>query len=577
MTKIKALPELLAPAGSPESFEAAIKAGADAVYFGATMFNARMNAHNFTRENIKYYVDLAHDAGVRTNVTLNTAITDRQMKDAMGLPEFLYKTGVEALIVADLGLAGQIRKYFPDFELHASTQASAHNLDAVRYLADLGFSRVVVARELPKADLEYICKNANVEIEAFVHGALCVSASGQCLFSSLVGGRSGNRGECAQPCRLPYNNSYPLSLKDNCLAGHVKDLIDMGCASLKIEGRMKSPDYVKSVISTYRALLDENRNATRDEISQMAKVFSRSGFTDGYYTGRLGESMLGVRTQGDKIESQARVKVKNYENKKEKIKVKGRENALPVPYKAPVLPRYTPKKTVTARFYDPRSIDADVARQIDIAYLPLEAFSKIPFERLPKTCEYGLLMPPVIFDSEMDKVRSQLKIAKELGVSHALVGNAGHISLAKEFGFTLHGDYRLNVFNCATAALHSEIFKDVMLAPELTLPQIRDISCEKSVIVYGKVPLMTIENRTNQGILKDRRAVSFPVKTEGGREIVFNAIPFYMGDKNADLEKAGIFNRHFIFVNEGPRECAFVLENYRKNLPTRKEFRRFCT
>ena len=575
----KKLPELLAPAGSPEAFDAAIKAGADAVYFGTTLFNARMNARNITRDNVRALVEKAHENGVRTHVTLNTAITDRQLSDAVRLAEFLYGAGVDALIVADLGLASQIHKYFPDFEMHASTQASGHNLDAAKFLKDVGFSRMVAARELSRENLQFLCQNSPIEIEAFVHGALCVCASGQCLFSSLVGGRSGNRGECAQPCRLPYNNKYPLSLKDNCLAAHVTELIDMGVASLKIDGRMKSPEYVRAVVEIYRTLLDEGRNADRLEMERMAKVFSRSGFTDGYFTKNLGSSMLGIRSDADKVASN-HVKnepAKTISDTKEPITLPKRENTLPEKYKAPTGDVKEPKHVISARFYDPKTLDLDVARSLDIAYLPLDAFEKVPKDKLQKACQLGAILPPVIPDDEMDAVRKKIEKAKSMGVSHLLVGNVGHIELAKESGLKLHGDFRLNTFSNATAILLSEHFEDIITAPELTLAQIRDIKVEKSVCVYGKIPLMVLENPINTGLLTDRRGVNFPVKNEGGRDIIFNSVPFYMGDKKADLERAFIKNHHFIFVTEGPREAKFVLDNYQKNLPTRKEFRRFPT
>ncbi|MBQ8911840.1 MAG: U32 family peptidase, partial [Clostridia bacterium] len=277
------LHELLSPAGSPEALRAALLAGAAAVSLGGTLFNARMNARNFDRPAIIKAVKDCHERGVRLYVTQNTLVVDRQMKDALEFAGFLYEAGVDALIVADLGLALEIKKRFPDFPLHASTQMSGHNVKAAEFLKELGFERMVCARELSGENIRTLCKSSPIEIEAFVHGALCVSHSGQCLFSSIVGGRSGNRGECAQPCRLPYNGKYPLSLKDNCLAGHVKELIDMGVASLKIEGRMKSPEYVYSVVSAYRGLLDEQRDATAEEIRRLADVFSRDGFTDGYF------------------------------------------------------------------------------------------------------------------------------------------------------------------------------------------------------------------------------------------------------------------------------------------------------
>ena len=331
------LPELLAPAGSPEALEAAVSAGADAIYLGGSRFNARMNAHNFDSVALREAVTLAHRMGSRVYLTLNTLVWDRELSDALEAAYEAAVAGVDALIMADLGAAALIRASLPELPLHASTQLSGHNALVGQVLANFGFSRFVIARETGLPDLAAAVANNPLEVEVFIHGALCVSHSGQCLFSSVVGGRSGNRGECAQPCRLPYacegcsssregrrgqtrpspkdrypdrradrrspdpeNESYPLSLKDLSLAGHVLALIDAGVSSLKIEGRMKSPGYVSGVTAIWRRLLDENRAATPDEMAALSDLFSRGGFTDGYQVGKIDRSMVGVRTEGDK-------------------------------------------------------------------------------------------------------------------------------------------------------------------------------------------------------------------------------------------------------------------------------------
>ena len=272
------LPELLAPAGSLESLKAAIAGGADAVYFGGGDFNARINAKNFTNDELKQAIDMLHSCGRKAYITLNTLVHGKELENYLRFAEFVYLAGADALIVADIGGAEAIRRHLPHLELHASTQMSGHNLAQAELLAKHGFSRMVCARELPRDDIEYLVKNSPIEIEMFTHGALCVCHSGQCLFSSIVGGRSGNRGECAQPCRLPYTDengkqSYPLSLKDLSLAGHITNLIESGVQSLKIEGRMKSPEYVYGVVRAFRTLLDEGKNATQEELSQLARVF----------------------------------------------------------------------------------------------------------------------------------------------------------------------------------------------------------------------------------------------------------------------------------------------------------------
>ncbi len=300
------LPELLAPAGSFEALVAAVDAGADAVYFGGRRMNARAFARNFDGEEMRRAIDYCHLHGRRAYVTLNTALTTRELGEAIEYAAELYALGADALITADLGLIAELHRAIPTLELHASTQASLHSSDGAELLSrELGVARVVLARELSLENIRRAVEDATPEIEVFLHGALCVSHSGQCLFSSLVGGRSGNRGECAQPCRLPYNGKYPLSLRDLCLAGSVPELIEAGVSSLKIEGRMKSPSYVHGVTAIYRRLLDERRAATESELSQLARIFSRGGFTDGYLHGRHNAPMTGIRSEKDKQESRA--------------------------------------------------------------------------------------------------------------------------------------------------------------------------------------------------------------------------------------------------------------------------------
>lgn len=301
MRRKAALPELLAPAGNIECLYAAVAAGADAVYVGAKRFNARAYAGNFDTEELRLAVEYCHLYGVKLYVTLNTLLFDKELPDALSLVGELYSLGVDALIVADLGLIRLVRERYPDFELHASTQLSVHNTPGADAAYRLGCSRVVLARELSRENISAAVENSLAECEIFLHGALCVCHSGQCLFSSMVGGRSGNRGSCAQPCRLPYNgDKYPLSLSDLSLCEHIRELVEMGVSSLKIEGRMKSREYVYNVTSVYRRLLDECRPATAEERRTLERVFSRGGFTDGYFRARPESRMTGVRSEEDK-------------------------------------------------------------------------------------------------------------------------------------------------------------------------------------------------------------------------------------------------------------------------------------
>lgn len=293
------LPELLAPAGCMASLEAAIDAGADAVYFGADAFNARMRADNFHIEEAERALALCRAFGVKAYITLNTRLTDRQIPKAVTLAEQLWQAGTDAFIVADAGLASVLRRQIPGVVLHASTQMSAHTEYDGAALKDAGFSRMVCPRELSYTSLRRLCAHSPIPIEMFIHGAHCVSFSGQCLMSAVMGGRSGNQGSCAQPCRLPYTlgkkTGYPLSLRDMCLAAHIPEILKTGAVSLKIEGRQKPPEYVYTVTEIYRRLLDQRRAADAEELAALEAAFSRSGFTDGYFTKNY-KNMLGVRT-----------------------------------------------------------------------------------------------------------------------------------------------------------------------------------------------------------------------------------------------------------------------------------------
>ena len=294
--------ELLAPAGSMEAVTAAVQNGAGAVYFGYGDFNARRGARNFTREEAAAAVSYCHLRGCRVHLTLNTLLTDRELPAAAELAAHASEIGVDAVIVQDLGAARMLRQSVPDLPIHGSTQMSVHSLDGVKLCADLGMTRVVLGRELSRDQIAHICREAPIEIEVFGHGALCMCWSGQCFFSSVIGGRSGNRGMCAQPCRLNYGwgskaDEYPLSLKDLSLAGHLKELQDMGVACLKLEGRMKRPEYVAIVTGIYSRALREGREPTPEEVDMLRQAFSRQGFTDGYYMGQKGPEMFGTRQE----------------------------------------------------------------------------------------------------------------------------------------------------------------------------------------------------------------------------------------------------------------------------------------
>ena len=298
--------ELLSPVGDFDCLKAAVQNGADAVYFGANSFSARAFASNFDDNTLEQAINYAKVRGVKTNLTLNTLIKNDEMYNAIALAKKAYEFGIDAIIVQDLGLAKYLIKNFPGLPVHASTQMSVHNLDGVIALQKMGFSRVVLSRELSLKEIEYICKNSDVEIEVFVHGALCISYSGQCLFSSMVGGRSGNRGKCAQPCRLPYDllendkiidKGYLLSPRDLCGLEFLPQLIKSGVNCLKIEGRMKTPEYVATVTRIYRKYIDlaeKNISFEIDEIDKqdLLQVFNRGGFSNGHLDSNSNQKLI---------------------------------------------------------------------------------------------------------------------------------------------------------------------------------------------------------------------------------------------------------------------------------------------
>ncbi len=285
--------DLLSPVGDFDCLKAAVQNGANSVYFGANLFSARAFASNFDLDELKNAIQYARIRGVKTNLTLNTLIKNDEFEDAFNLAKKAYEFGIDAIIVQDLGLAKMLIKSFPDLAIHASTQMSVHNLQGVLELQELGFKRVVLSRELSIGEIEYICRNSNVEIECFIHGALCISYSGQCLFSSMIGGRSGNRGKCAQPCRLPYklleNNSvidsgYLLSTRDICGLDFIPDMINAGVTCLKIEGRMKKPEYVATVTRIYRKYIDLAESSEPYVVDDADRKILMQAFNRGFFS-----------------------------------------------------------------------------------------------------------------------------------------------------------------------------------------------------------------------------------------------------------------------------------------------------
>ena len=370
--------ELLAPAGGFDSLIAAVQTGADAVYMGFGAFNARRSAKNFTDGEFASAVAYCHLRGVRVFLTLNTLLTDRELVQAAESLRKASAMGVDAILVQDWGLLALAREIVPDVPLHASTQMSLFTLGGANEAAALGMERVVLARELSRDEVREICAGCPAQVEIFGHGALCMCYSGQCEMSAVVGERSGNRGACAQPCRLPYGvdgpcrGGHPLSLKDANLSAYLAEMDEMGVDCLKLEGRMKRPEYVAVITGIYRRLMDEKRRPTAEESRQLEQAFSRSGFTDGYWLGKKGPQMFGTRPENapepKELFAAAR---ETYEN--------GRENR-----KIPVNLRLTVRRGQPVRLSGACTVHHGVAIAMGTGAVPEEARNRA-VTRLSKT------------------------------------------------------------------------------------------------------------------------------------------------------------------------------------------------
>ena len=572
MAPNRKLPELLSPAGSPEAVRAAVQAGADAVYFGGKTGNARVHARNFTDEEIVGAINILHEYGRRAYITLNTLHTDRELKDMIKFAELCCINGADAFILQDLGLAGIIKYYFPDISLHASTQAAGHNTDAFRVFKELGFSRAVAARELDAANLKLLVDNSPVETEIFIHGALCSSHSGRCFMSFALGNtRSANRGSCAQPCRLEYERGHILSLKDQCLAAHLEQIIEIAPASLKIEGRMKRPEYVYHTAKIYRTCLDERRNAADSEIETLAKIFSRQGFTDGYFTRSLGKRMYGVRTEENKSET-AGFKNIIYAESATGKKAEARASRV----SQAVFPRETIKNInmnpKLSLIFNSRGQFLKVAdylktsgvlKRIYRIFMPLDGLN-VPEDFAGLTDKTGIRLPYVIFDDEKERIYQELVLAKNKGVKYALVDNIGHIDIASGAGLELSGNAGLNITNSQALEEYKNLgFKDALLSPELKFAQIRDISksINAGIIAYGRINLMISENKLPDYI-KDKTGAVFPAFEDNGRSVLYNSVPVYLADKRGLYKNSGLFFIGLNFTVEPPEEIIKIINGY---------------
>ncbi len=688
--------ELLSPAGSMEALKAAVQNGADAVYFGLGDFNARKNAKNLTDEDLPEAVRYCHIRGVKVYVTANTLVNDREMESAAKFIELVNAAGVDAVIVQDLGMAALIRRIAPELPVHGSTQMSIHNLDGARVCAAMGMERVVVSRELSADQLRYICKNSPIEIEVFVHGALCMCYSGQCYMSSVIGRRSGNRGLCAQPCRLEYGfgskaDSHPLSLKDNCLAAYLNELDAMGVACIKIEGRMKRAEYVAITADVYSRAIASGVSPTNAELAKMRAAFSRQGFTDGYYTGSKGPRMFGIREEGSEKDTQKlfaaaratytkgerqRVPVKFlaavrkdqpvtlavHDNDGNRAIVQGPvpetaktraiteqslttqlEKSGGTPYKCeeistvidpdlslplsalnalrrdalealtrqrgavkerPFNPYVEPFKPVNDKAEPEMTISISTSEQIteelvsmspSILYIPLHVAAKHPDKMriiaANRRITPAVVLPRIITDADTERIDQQLQIARVMGIEQALVGNLGHIGMARARGFSIRADFGMNLFNSEALEVMSGIGAlSACVSFELSLSQIRDLSkpLDTEMIAYGRLPLMVTENCvfknkngscscSEETMLTDRTGAKFPLTKDGEscRTVILNSQVLYLGDKYDEYSKLGMWAIRLAFTDETPQQMMKVIRSYvNKETPKPGEYTR---
>ena len=671
--------ELLSPAGSPEAVIAAVQNGADAVYLGFGDFNARRSAHNFTPDEFEKAVRYCRLRNCKVYVTLNTLVNDREMTAAVNAARMASEKGAEAILVQDFGLAKVLRRTVPDIPLHASTQMSIHNLAGAEAAAQLGMTRVVLARELSLEEIRFISKHCSAETEVFVHGALCFCHSGQCYMSAMIGRRSGNRGMCAQPCRMQYSlggrmDDYPLSLKDNCLANRLHALEEAGVASVKIEGRMKRPEYTGIVTGVYSKLLKEKRNPTPDEMELLARTFSRQGFTQGYLDGDKSD-MFGIKAEPDEeidsLYADARKAYSTGEVRRVPIHfyslVEKGERAKAIAFDddgnraaafGPV-PERAKRQGVTANYIieqmyktggTPFTVVENQAKADEGLFLPAAEINELRRKLISELSEKRMtppqrrsfampvapedrgrrgepeaifqittaeqltpelaalkphflyapaavmaenyssvlpfltggttpvaVLPRVITDDETEEIFSTLEKLHEYGVNQALIGNIGHVALAKQAGMEVRGDFGLNAFNSQTLdVLRAAGFLSATASFELRIQQIRDMQkpLDTEMIIYGRLPVMVSDQciirqssgRCNcqvPGQLADRTGSVFPVMKEFGcRNVIYNAHKLFLADRRDELLSAGLWGMRLLFTTESARECVEVAKAY---------------
>lgn len=656
--------EILAPAGNMESLTAALRCGANAIYTGGKNFSARQNANNLDFDEMRTAIDLCHLYNAKLYIAVNTIITDNQTDEFIKTIKKYALLSPDAFIVQDIG-AAYIIKNITDIPIHASTQMTIHSINGAKIAHELGFSRVVISREADRNLIRNI-SDTGIETEIFVHGALCMSVSGQCYMSSMIGSRSANRGLCAQSCRLPFShrknsNEHCLSLKDLCLANHIDKIIDCGVTSLKIEGRMKRPEYVAATVTAYRNAVD----GKTPDIETLKAVFSRNGFTDGYFTAEK-KNMFGMRDKDDVLSS-ASVIPKLSELYKKERKISELSFEISVKKDMPVsvtaydsennktcitgnipqtaLNRSVSKELVEKQFsklgdtiYNIGTISTTIDDGLSVSASELNALrrsaiknicdmrtavltrpvikdfvftkeekkhekkerkirirventaclensdlSGIEYIIIPMHClgkndlpqniqKNAVIIEPPRFITDENKIISELAKLHDAGFTHLMCNNISYIRTGTDLGFTLHGDFGMNISNSVSIKnISGYNIDDITLSFELKLSQIKkisqDIPC--GMIAYGNLPLMLTVNcpiKNSDGCRKcthkitDRTNRDFYVRCCYDYTEIFNSDPVYLADKLDELPDVSFIT--LFFTNETPQQIKKITNEY---------------
>ncbi len=662
--------EILAPVGSTDALFAAVRCGADAVYLGQKNFSARKNSQNFDEDELCKAVAYAHRFGVKVHQALNIIVFDNELGELKDCIKSACKAGVDAFIIQDLGVLSVVKELAPDIALHASTQMAIHSLEGVRKAEELGFSRVVLARELSLKEITHIRRNTSLELEVFVHGAHCMCISGQCYMSSVFGANSGNRGRCAQPCRLPFTadkkGGYALSLKDLSLIEKLGTLSKIGIDSVKIEGRMKRPEYVAAAVTSCKKAL----SGETPDTDTLRAVFSRDGFTSGYFDGNINANMFGFRQKRDVVSANDVLKPlsnlfhKDIPRVPVSMKLIVKKNApvtltvtdgeymvkvsgdIPEASQNVEITKESAEKSLaklgsTAYFLEDFSCDIenglfltassfnalrrDATKKLDTLreevktyfndvslpqvedtkcekaklYAKFSKISQIPFETVenlekiilpldeilknkdilkPFLHKTVIAPPRFLFENE-EKVKENLKSAKELGFSILFCDNLAHIAIGRELDFKLIAGPFLNLSNSfALKAAKDMGVSEATVSIEENVNGFNSLKkpLPTGLLGYGHIPLMAVrncpvkaqigcENCRQNGFITDRMGISFPVRCKDNISLIYNSIPLSVSERQKEFKNSSFFLLDFtIEEKEKAKEVINAFVNQQK-------------